>query len=728
MAIVFDKENKVFKLDTANTSYAFMLEKCGHLCHLYYGPQVATTDLNYIYRPRARGFSPYPYDFDFYSSRDIFPQEYATHGVGDFRVSGFIVRNQAGHTATDPVYVSHRIFAGKPKLKDLPATFGSDAEVETLEITLRDDATGMEFVLLYSVFAGQDVIARSARAVNRGAEKLYLEKMSSCTFDFWEGDLDLIHLWGSHCRERHVERKRLTRGITTISSTRGLSSHMHNPFFALAEPDATEEQGRVYGAALVYSGSFAAEIERDQFDLVRTQFGIHEQDFEWPLAPGEEFQAPEVLLMMSEKGLGGMSRGFHNAINKHLIRSVWRDQKRPILVNNWEGTYFKFTTEKLLNIAKDAAALGIEMLVLDDGWFGERDNDDRSLGDWVVYASKLPGGLEYLVGEVNKLGLKFGLWFEPEMISENSDLHRAHPDWVLSIPGRKRSLARNQMVLDMSRPEVVDYLFTAISKVLDSANIEYIKWDANRNLTEVASAAASADGQKQIFHKYVLGMYRLHELLLERYPKLLIEGCSGGGGRFDAGMLYYCPQIWTSDCSDAIERLKIQYGTSLVYPSAAMGAHVSDVPNHQTGRVSPFDTRGVVALAGTFGYELDLNKMSEEERAAIRSQVEMYHKYNHIVAGGDLYRLTDPFAKLYYCAWMQVTKDKSEFIVSYVQVRQIPHDPQFSVRLRGLDPKKSYRRSDTDEVYSGEVLMKVGFMLPLLIGDGTSALCYFSEV
>ena len=563
MPISFNEKNRIFKLDAGNSTYAFMIESNGYLAHLHYGGRIGSDALNYLYRPLDRAFSPAAPGTTAPESRDVILQEYGTNGIGDFHAPSAIVRQENGHRVTDFKYRSHRIFKGKPGIEGLPATFGSESDLETLELSLYDEAGDIEFLLSYTVFERHNAIARSARAVNRSLETVRLEKLSSASLDFPEGNFDLIHLPGAWARERAVERGPISHARTVIESVRGLSSHQQNPFFALAAPHATETAGEVYGVALLYSGNFAAEIERDQFDRLRAQIGINERTFEWKLAPNESFSAPEALLVYSASGIGAMSRTFHDVFRNHLIRSYWKDLKRPILVNNWEATYFNFNTEKLLAIAKDAAELGIEMLVLDDGWFGHRDDDHSSLGDWFVYESKLKGGLGKLVSEVNKLGLKFGLWFEPEMVSRDSELFKAHPDWCLHVPGRGASEGRNQLVLDMSRPEVVDYLFKTISGVLDSANIEYIKWDANRHLTEVGSATASADRQKEISHRYVLGMYRLHELLIERYPKLLIEGCSGGGGRFDAGMLYYVPQIWTSDDTDAIERLRIQSGTSM---------------------------------------------------------------------------------------------------------------------------------------------------------------------
>ncbi|MGE4300928.1 MAG: alpha-galactosidase [Victivallaceae bacterium] len=730
MPIFFDSEKRLFKLDTPGLTYAFLIDRNLRCAHLYFGPKIGLDGLWSLYRPTVRAFCPYPASGEPADSPDMLPLEFAPFGTGDFRTPSAVVSLAGGDNVTDPRYVSHRIFRGKPVLQDLPASFGSENDAETLEVTLRDEISKIEFILSYSVFADSDAVARSVKAINRGDTAARIEKLASCTLDFADGELDIVHLWGSHCRERYVERQALPHGMQTFESTRGLSSHQHNPAFALCSPDATDASGRVYGIEFVYSGDFLAEAGRDQFDTARALIGLNPATFGWKLDPGAEFQAPEVLLTASDDGFDGMSRNFHRFIRRHLLRSWWKDRKRPVLINNWEATYFNFDTEKLLAVARDAAELGLDMLVLDDGWFGCRDNDDNSLGDWFVYEKKLPGGLKHLVSEVNKLGLKFGLWFEPEMISENSELHRKHPDWVLEVPGRERSLGRNQMMLDMSRPEVVDFIFSEMCAILDSANIEYIKWDANRHMTEAGSRALPADRQKETRHRYMLGVYRLHQLLLDRYPKLLIEGCSGGGGRFDAGMLFYVPQIWTSDDSDAIERLKIQYGTSLFYPCSTMGAHVSDSPNHQTGRDTRFETRGVVALSGTFGYELDLNKMNDEQRKMIEDQIADFHRLNHLVREGDLYRLTDPFANQYYCAWMQVAPGREEFLLSYVQSRCVPHGPLHSVQLRGLDPDKSYLCEFDGVVYSGSLLMNAGFPLPPFgyNCDGRGELFHFEAV
>ena len=729
MPISFNETSRIFKLDAGNSTYAFLIEPNGYIAHLYYGGHVDSDAFAYLYRKRDRAFSPAAPGTTNVESRDVILQEFGTNGVGDYHAPSAIVRQGNGHNVTNFKYRSHRIFKGKPSLPGLPATFGKDEEVETLELSLYDEASDIEFILSYSTFDRYSAIARSARAVNHSLETVRIEKLASMSLDFPSGDFDLVHLPGAWARERAVERIPVPRARTVIESVRGLSSHQHNPFFALAAPHATEEAGEVFGVALLYSGNFAAEIEFDQFDHLRAQIGLNARTFEWKLEPDAVFQSPEALLVYSDSGFDAMSRTFHNVFRNHLIRSYWKDRERPILVNNWEATYFDFNEEKLLSIAKDAAELGIEMLVLDDGWFGHRNDDHSSLGDWFVFESKLKGGLGSLVKKVNALGLKFGLWFEPEMVSRDSELFTAHPDWCLHVPGRGASEGRNQLVLDMSRPEVVDYLFKTISGVLDGANIEYIKWDANRHLTEVGSATTSPDRQKEVFHRYVLGMYRLHELLLQRYPKLLIEGCSGGGGRFDAGMLYYAPQIWTSDDSDAIERLKIQAGTSLLYPCSAMGAHVSDCPNHQTHRTTPFETRGIVALSGTFGYELDLNKMNDGERRMIREQVAAYHQYHHLVADGELHRLTDPFdPKTVVVVWEYVACDKSEALVTMVQPRNIPNGPVYRVRLRGLDAKATYELEGSGERFSGEMLMKAGLNVPDFDCDGAAALFHLKRI
>ena len=572
-----------------------------------------------------------------------------------------------------------------------------------------------------------DAITRSVRVINEGKDPIYLTKVMSTCLDMDNQNFDLITLHGSWARERHINRRPLSLGFQGVSSLRGESSHQEHPFMALVSHNADQDMGEVYGFSFVYSGNFLAETSMSQFDTVRAMVGINPEDFCWKLEQGEEFQAPEVVMVHSCEGIGMMSRNFHDLFRNHLIRGEYKDKKRPILINNWEATYFDFNTEKLIAIAKQASELGIEMLVMDDGWFGHRNDDNSSLGDWFVNEAKLPGGLKYLVDEVNKLGMKFGIWFEPEMISPDSELYKEHPDWAIAIPGRTAGLCRNQYVLDLSRQEIVDYVYGRLSEILHSANIEYVKWDMNRQLADMGSIGLPADRQGELFHRYVLGVYQLQERLITEFPHLLLENCSGGGARFDPGMLYYSPQIWCSDDTDAIERLEIQEGTALVYPLSTMGAHVSDCPNHTVGRVTPFETRGYVALAGTFGYELDVTKIPEEDRKMIPDQVAMYHKYNDLVRSGDYYRIASYSENHKYDCYMVVSKDQSEALVTFIQVMMRPNYHSRNIRLKGLDPQKQYRIEGEDRLYSGEALMYAGIQVQNPWGDFRGKLIHIVE-
>ena len=598
----------------------------------------------------------------------------------------------------------------------------------SVEILCRDSHTGLEAVLLYTAFEEADVITRSVRVVNGGEESLYLTKVYSACLDMDNEDFDVVSLHGSWARERQIQTVPVSRGKFCVESVRGESSHQDHPFIALMEKGAGDEHGKVYAMNFVYSGNFKATVQNDQFCQLRMTMGIHPEDFRWKLEPGQEFQAPEVVMVYSGEGTGNMTRTFHDFYRKHLIRSPYKNQKRPILINNWEATYFDFNTEKLLDIARQASALGIEMLVMDDGWFGNRFDDNRALGDWKVNEEKLPGGLKYLVDEVNKLGMKFGIWFEPEMISPDSDLYRAHPDWAIAIPGRAGSLSRNQYVLDLTRRDVLDYVYESVAGVLRSANVEYVKWDMNRQLTDLGSANLPAERMGELFHRYMLGVYELQERMLREFPKLLLENCSGGGARFDAGMLYYSPQIWCSDDTDAIERLKIQEGTAFVYPLSTMGAHVSDCPNHLLHRTVPFETRGHVALAGTFGYELDVTKISREEREMIPAQTAMYHKYNNLVREGDYYRIASYSENHYYDCYGVVSKDKKEALYTFVQVLNRPNFHSRKICFKGLAPDKKYRIEGEDGIYTGDILMKAGYLVQNLPGDFQSRLIHMTEV
>lgn len=729
--ILFDEKSMAFRLDTPNSSYNMQVLDYGFLAHTYYGAKISDIDLGYTFQKYDRSFAPNPNESfkDRSYSLDFMLQEIPCNGTGDFRTSALSIRDSNGNTATSLKYKSHKIYRGKPKLKGLPATYTEDeSQADTLEILMEDNISGAEVTLIYTAFNKLDVITRSLIIKNKSSKNLNIEKVMSVNVDFDTCDFDMIHLYGAHCRERNIERRKLYHGKQSIESKRGSSSHHHNPFFALTSHNADENSGDVYGFSFVYSGNFLAEVEVDQFNTTRATMGINPTDFDWCIEPNCEFVAPEVVMVYTNKGIGEMSRIYHKLYQNNLCRGKWKKARRPILVNNWEATYFKFDDNKLVNIARDAADLGIEMLVMDDGWFGHRDDDLTSLGDWFVNETKIKGGLNNLVKQVNDLGIKFGIWFEPEMVSEDSELYRKHPDWCLHVEGRPLSRARHQLVLDFSRQDVRDYIFNRLKEILESANIEYVKWDMNRNITEAGSSLLSADRQKEVFHRYILGVYDMLEKLVTTFPDILLEGCSGGGGRFDPGMLYYSPQIWTSDDTDAIERLKIQCGTSLVYPISAMGAHVSASPNHQTQRVTPFKTRGIVAMSGTFGYELDLNKLTEEEKELVKQQVSEFKKYYNLIAYGDYYRIINPFENDDFCAWCFISSAKDEVLINFVQARCHANPPLVRLKLNGLSPDKKYVEETTSKIYSGDTLINSGLIIPMIYGDGIGYTTYLKAL
>ncbi len=733
MGITFFEKERLFQLDTPNTTYVIgIVASEGFLGHAYYGQKIENIQgVEALMRIYENPFTPDTNARDRLSFLDCFPMEYSPNGVGDFRESSLRIKTRSGHSAVLLTYLSHEIYKGKDKPEGLPATFGAEDEVTTLAITCEDRAIGLKAVLRYSVFEKVDAIARSVEIINDAEETIVLNKVMSACLDMDNNDFDMITMHGSWARERHMERKTLGHGKHGVSSIRGEGGHQDHQFLALMEKTATQTQGDVYGFHLVYSGNFRMMAEVNQFNSVRVLGGIEPEGFSWVLEPGKTFRTPEMILTYSAQGLGQMSRNFHDLYRNHLIRSPYKNKKRPILINNWEATYFDFDEEKLLDIAKEASKLGIEMLVMDDGWFGNRFDDNRALGDWQVNENKLKGGLKKLVDGVNALGLEFGIWFEPEMISPESDLYQAHPDWAIAVPDRTPGLARNQYVLDISRKEVRDYILDMMFEVLHSANIKYVKWDMNRPLSDLGSACLGAENQGELYHRYVLGMYEMQERLLAEFPDLLLENCSGGGARFDPGMLYYSPQIWCSDDTDAIERLMIQEGTSLIYPLSAMGAHVSVCPNHTVGRNTPFDTRGYVALAGTFGYELDITKLSEEDKAMVQKQTVMYHRFNDIVREGDYYRIASYGENHLYDCFQVVSKDKKRSLVFYVQVLNEANMHSRILKLQGLDEKVSYRISeldmhvdsaedivkDTGKAVSGGLLMKGGLNFERMWGD-----------
>ena len=725
MNISYNERNRVFKLDTANTSYCIgIVDDENFVGHIYYGRKLTEDNLAYLMRIMEGPFVPSENNRDRLAFMDSFPMEYTGSGLGDYREGTLEVRSAGGHSAVSLSYLSHRIYNGKEALAGLPATFGEDRECMTLELTCEDKLLKLQVILSYSIFADNDAIARSVKIVNNAEEPIYLTKVLSACIDMDNDDYEMITLHGAWGRERAVQTRTIMKGKQSASSIRGESSHQEHPFLAWKKSSTTEESGEIYAMNFVYSGNFLAQIEENQFGSMRAMMGIHPYNFCWKLEPGESFQAPEVICVYSAEGIGGMTRCFHDLYRNHLIRGEYKDKKRPILINNWEGTYFDFNTEKLLSIAKQASELGIEMLVMDDGWFGCRNDDNTSLGDWQVNESKLNGGLKYLVDEVNKLGMKFGIWFEPEMVSPDSDLYRAHPDWAIAIPGRTGSLARNQYVLDLTRQEVRDHVYEMVASVLRSANVEYVKWDMNRALSDLGSYGLPADRQGELLHRQVLAVYELQDRLTSEFPYLLLENCSSGGARFDAGMLYYGPQIWCSDDTDAVERLSIQAGTAMIYPLSTMGAHVSDCPNHALGRVTPFETRGYVALAGTFGYELDVTRIPQEDRDMIPKQIAMYHQYNDLVRNGDYYRIASYADNGYYDCYEVVAKDKSEALVTYIQVLNRPNYHSRRIHIPGLDPKKTYviaNAEDWPEIkqteYKGDTLHHAGLNIPMLWGD-----------
>ena len=700
MAIIFDEKTKQFYLHTDHTSYVMELYE-GHPAHTYWGARIeAAPTLDEMF-PFFFGatFSASDLPGRRLESTDKLPQEFPTFGSADMRQPAFHARYSDGSAISKFTYDTHRIFDGKPKLAGLPATYGSEGECETLELKLRDEHTGLTAVLCYSIFPEKDVLTRSVRIENRGERACTIEAVASSSLDLMEHRYQVIHLPGAWARERHITRTDLNYGSLMLDSKRGASSHNQNPFFALVSPETTETAGEAMGFCLVYSGNFAAQIGVEQFGTTRVQMGLNPFDFAWKLEPGEDFQTPEVLMVYSDQGLGEMTRRFHRMIRKNLCRGKYRDMKRPVLANNWEATYFNFDEQKILNIATKAKAVGVELMVLDDGWFGKRDSDNCSLGDWTVDRRKLPGGLGGLAEKLNGMGMKFGLWFEPEMVSPDSDLYRQHPEWCIHVEGRPRTEGRQQLILDYAKPQVCEYIVKALTEILGENSISYVKWDMNRNMTESPYA-----GQP---HRYMLGLYSVLETLTTEFPDVLFESCSGGGGRFDAGMLYYMPQTWTSDDTDAVERLYIQEGTSLVYPVSTMGAHVSAVPNHQVRRVTPLAFRGAVAMMGRYGLELDLEKLPEEELAELQRQIAFYEKYQQVIHQGDLYRLTSVYGHR-FAAYEIISEDKLTVMVFVYSVTGKPNIAPQQLHLQGLEPGAKYREVSKERTYDGSMLMNIG--------------------
>ena len=718
MAIIYERKTHIFTLHTEHSTYQMKVDAFGYLLHLYYGGRIpgsmeSVPSMDYLLTYYDRGFSgnPSAAGLDRTYSLDVLPQEYPSLGTGDFRGSAFAVRNGDGSESCSLHYVSHKIGKGKYSLEGLPAVYAEEAQ--TLEILLEDSVSGIQVRLLYGVLEKEDIITRSAVVWNGGSRKIVVEKALSACVDFVSGEYDLISFHGRHAMERNFQRKPIDCGSQVLGSRRGTSSHQCNPAVIVAGRETGEDGGDCYGMMFVYSGNFMCEAERDQFGQTRVMMGLQSDLFHYPLQPGDALALPEVVLGYTGSGLGELSRMFHGVIRNHICRGEYRDRIRPVLLNSWEASYFDFNADTICALAESAAELGIDMVVMDDGWFGKREDDNSGLGDWLVNEKKLGCTLGEMIARINGCGVKFGIWIEPEMVSEDSDLYREHPDWALRIPGREPVRSRNQLVLDFSREEVRNYVFDRICEVLDQGNVEYVKWDMNRSIADVYSAR---NDQGKVAYDYVIGVYDFLEKLVRRYPHIMIEGCSGGGGRFDAGMLYYTPQIWCSDNTDAVDRVRIQYGTSFFYPASAVGAHVSAVPNHQTGRRTSLHTRGVVAMAGTFGYELDPGKLSEEEKEEVREQVRQFRKYAPLIYHGDYYRLSDPFRDA-FGAWMFVSEDRSSALLSAVMLEIHGNMPVQYVRLKGLKPEAVYEDARSHQCYLGAALMNAGLPLPVRLEE-----------
>ena len=717
MAVAFNEKSRLFTITTENSEYQLMADEYGVLRHLWYGAKVGMS-MDYLCVYPDVGFSGNIYEAENRRtySLDTLPLEYSCAGAGDYRINAVSAVHSNGSSALDLRYTGYKISDGKYSIEGLPAVYAENSEAQTLEIYLKDTASDIHVTLKYGILPELDIITRSAVIENRGENSVYLTNAASLCLDLPGDYSEWIHFHGRHTMERVVERLPLAHGIQESSSRRGTSSHQQNPAVILCEKDCAETHGNCIGAMLMYSGSFSTRVEYDQLDQTRLVMGINPELFHWELRSGEKFSTPEAVMTFSADGFEKLSHNFHRVVRENICRGRYKLAERPVLINNWEATYFDFDEKKILKIAEQAAQLGVDLLVLDDGWFGKRNGDCSGLGDWFVNTDKLHGGLGKLAENVKAFGMKFGLWFEPEMVSEDSDLYRAHPDWAIQVPGRKPNRSRFQLLLDMTRTDVREYLYNSISNILKSADISYIKWDMNRSICDWYSACLDSGNMGEMPHRYVLGLYELLERLTQDFPDVLFEGCSGGGGRFDAGMLYYCPQIWCSDDTDAAERTAIQYGTSFFYPISAVGSHVSAVPNHQTGRITPLETRAVVASAGSFGYELDLNTLSEDEKQQVKAQIARFKNDGPLIHNGAYYRLTEPLAGN-IAAWEFVSDDRRKALVSGVVFRTEPNHTQYRIRLRGLDSEANYRLEESGVIYKGSALMNGGILLPKTWGD-----------
>ncbi len=712
MSIIYNEKEKIFHLKTPETSYVIGIYEGKLPMHLYYGKRLDSSfsfkDLFEANGDNGWGQGSMSADFENKIQLSGVPIECPSMGDGDVRPAMFQAKYEDGSILSKLWYTGHKIYKGKPEIPGLPATYvESDDEADTLELYLEDSFQDIKVVLYYTAFSKMDVITRSMRVINGNKGVVRLTAALSGCLDFNNKNYDLMHFYGAWARERYMERKPLFIGNQSVESLLGASGHHQNPFICLAEHGATEDRGRVYGVNLVYSGNFVSGAYVDPYHRTRLYIGINPTNFEWKLECGEEFFTPECVFVYSDEGIGKMSRTFHRLIRDRLARGKFRGEERPILINNWEATTFDFDEEKIVSIAKKAADVGVDMMVLDDGWFGVRNDDTTSLGDWFVNRDKLPNGLDGLAKRVNDMGMKFGLWLEPEMVSPESKLYKEHPDWCLHVQGRSRGLARSQLILDYSRKDVRDYIIKVLSDIFDNANIEYIKWDMNRNMGEIGSMLLPADRQGETAHRYMLGLYSVLEEIKKKYPDMLMEGCSAGGGRFDMGMFHYFDQFWTSDESEAMARIQIQNGTSYCYPTITMGAHVSKVPNG-VGRVTSMELRGYVSLAGQFGYELDLNQLNDADIEEVKRQIALCKQYRKVFNNGDMYRIMSP-ENTSFMAWQFISEDKETVIVELFTMKALRYPPAEIIRLKDLESSSLYRDKETGREYSGEFLMNVGF-------------------
>lgn len=710
MAIIFNAVTNEFHLFNDDISYIIKIHPTGELMHLYYGKHLDHRDsFSHLHPLYEKSYVCYPNQGCRELSFDALRREYPDYGRSDYHEGAFSITHENGSIVTAFVYDSHTIYSGKPPLMEriLPATYVNDAaKAKTLVIKLIDNISGIALYLQYSIFSEIPVITRSCYFFNEGKTTVNLTTAMSLSVDFEDKEFELLQLSGAWARENQIINTPLRYGYQSIGSTRGASSHQCNPFIALKRPTCTERSGEIYGFSLVYSGNFKAEVFLNYLNQPRLTMGINPHNFQWILQPGAEFQTPEVVMVYSDTGINTMSQTYHRLFNEHLMAKTMRDAMPPVVVNNWETTYFDFNEEKLLEIAQTAVDVGVETLVLDDGWFENRDDEESGLGDWNIDYAKLPNGLTGLAKKLDIMGMGLGLWIEPESVSPKSTLFQEHPQWVIQSPGRKKSLGRNQYILDFTQPQVIEYIFQKMVKIFDLAPITYLKWDMNRNITEPFSASLAKNQQGEFMHRYILGVYSLLNRLTQKYPKMMIESCAGGGGRFDPGMLFYAPIAWASDNTDAMARVQIQKGTSICYPLRSMGCHVSSVPNHQVGRYCRLQTRMDVATFGAYGFQLDISTFDKAKRQTIQENIERYKGMRDLLNTGNFYRVDTGCENI--TAWMLVSKNQANVVLGVYECLALANPPRQMIKLEGLRPDYTYMNMETETMHGGDELMYRG--------------------